>query len=359
MAAIVDQVFSHLQDELAEYLIPRQELSDLQLYTYGGMAEIYKAKHRGQPCAVKVLPISTATMQHIDLFVREFKILLKLQDAPRIVKPYGVCLHHSETDSAFWIVLEWVDGGNLRDLLTEHIGGVAGGHITEELALQLLVDVAEALAACHRAGIGHLDVKPENILLTADRRALLADFGIARAAAASSQGATSAASWAALSALQGAGTQAYMAPEQLAGVDAFAGGAPAERVTVAADVFAFALVAHELWTGALPSAGMPFYKYAAALLEMRQAPAINTIVPLLLRPLLESCVRVSAAERPRASFLHERLCALQRTGLQDRYVPTSLPSDSAWELEDTVRHLERVRFSAEVTLIVTYDGSRP
>ncbi|MDD9205050.1 protein kinase, partial [Georgenia sp. 10Sc9-8] len=133
------------------------------------------------------------------------------------------------TGEAIYLTMEFVDGPNLRTLLHER------GSFTLSEALDLLDAVLDALAAAHRAGLVHRDVKPENVLITRDGRPKVVDFGLARAVSE----ATAASTGTVL------GSVAYLAPEIVT-----------EGVADArADVYACGILLYELLTGAQPFTG--------------------------------------------------------------------------------------------------------
>jgi eukaryotic-like serine/threonine-protein kinase len=145
--------------------------------------------------------------------------------------PAVVTVHELRaTPSGAALVMEYVSGGNLRALIDS--GRLTGSH-----AACLLCEVAAGLAHAHRSGIVHRDVKPANVLLTADGHAKIADFGLARLSLVPDSYRTSADS--------SAGTPTYMAPEQI--VD------PAHE-SPAGDAYSFAVLAYEVLTGSRPFA---------------------------------------------------------------------------------------------------------
>ena len=145
--------------------------------------------------------------------------------------PAVVTVHELRpTPSGAALVMEYVSGGNLRTLIDS--GRLTGSH-----AAYLLCEVAAGLAHAHGSGIVHRDVKPANVLLTADGHAKIADFGLARLSLIPDSYRTSADS--------SAGTPTYMAPEQI--VD------PAHE-SPAGDAYSFAVLAYEILTGSRPFA---------------------------------------------------------------------------------------------------------
>jgi serine/threonine-protein kinase len=143
---------------------------------------------------------------------------------PGIVAVYELC----QTASGAALVMEYVTGGDLRTLMDS--GRLTGAH-----AAALLGEMAAALTHAHAAGIVHRDVKPANVLVTADGHAKIADFGLARLTRTPGAYRTSAAGV--------SGTPAYMAPEQILDPSSELPGS---------DTYSFAVLAYELLTGTRP-----------------------------------------------------------------------------------------------------------
>ncbi len=183
----------------------------------GGMADVYEAwdQKRSTRMALKVLRRDLAhSSRFIHQFTQEAELLRKLSH-PNIVRLYG--FEKSDQDEVF-IVMEWVDGMDLRNTLVSKNRPFTLGEVS-----QILQPVCVALNYAHQNDIYHCDVKTPNILLPKDGRVLLTDFGVARFSVGEVQG----------------GTQYYMAPEQ------FNGG----NVDARTDIYALGVTIFELLSG--------------------------------------------------------------------------------------------------------------
>ncbi len=194
----------------------------------GGMATVYLAtdSRLDREVAVKVMhPHLADDDQFVARFIREAK------STARMSHPNVVAVHdQGRDDHVVYLVMEYVPGSTLRDLLNER------GALTAGEALSVLEPLLEALAAAHRAGVVHRDVKPENVLLTDDGRVKVADFGLARAASTSQSGTTTGMLM---------GTAAYLSPELV-----LRGVADARS-----DVYATGIMLFEMLTGRQPFSG--------------------------------------------------------------------------------------------------------
>jgi serine/threonine-protein kinase len=190
----------------------------------GGMATVYRATdlRLDRPVAVKILhPHLADGTKFVDRFRREARA------AARLIDPGIVGVHDQGTwGDTPYLVMELVEGPNLRALM------VTSGLPKVGKALDLMIQVLQALAVAHAAGFVHRDIKPENILVTKSGRIKVADFGLARAVSE----VTAASSGVVL------GTVAYLSPELVAeGI--------ADKRT---DVYAAGVVLFELLTGTQP-----------------------------------------------------------------------------------------------------------
>ena len=196
----------------------------------GGMAEVLHGTdvRLGRDVAVKVLRADLARDPSFQTrFRREAQAAASL-DAPTIVSVYDT----GQDDSGVpWIVMEYVDGRTLRDILTTE------GRLLPQRALEVTADVCSALDAAHAAGMVHRDIKPANVMLTSRGEVKVMDFGIARAAA--SNESTMTQTQAVI------GTAAYLSPEQARG----------EHVDARSDLYSTGCLLYELVTGAPPFVG--------------------------------------------------------------------------------------------------------
>jgi serine/threonine-protein kinase len=232
----------------------------------GGMATVYLAvdQRLDRDVALKVMHADLAQDEE---FLRRF--VREARSAARLSHPGIVAVYDQGHDNGSWfLVMEYVPGRTLRDLLTER------GRLTPREALALLDPVLDALAAAHWTGIIHRDIKPENVLLADDGRVKVADFGLARAVTTAT---TSHDSKVLL------GTVAYLAPEQV------------ERGVADArsDVYAIGILLFELLTGRKPFSGETPIQVAYQHVHS-DIPRPSSLVPGLA-PALDELVTQAAA----------------------------------------------------------------
>ena len=217
----------------------------------GGMAEVWEAFDEGlhRSVAVKVVRDEIAgEAEYRDRFIREARLAAGLEH-PRILPIYDFGTEAGIT----FLVMPLLPGGSLRERIT--------GPMPPEEAIDCLASIAAALDHAHARGVLHRDVKPSNVLVDASGSLLLADFGLAKSTAVSSE----------LTATgMVVGTPAYMAPEQAIG----------RPVDARADQYALGVLAFELLTGRTPfRSESPF---AVLDKHLREAPPPpSTFVPAL------------------------------------------------------------------------------
>ena len=200
----------------------------------GGMGIVYQARDRRlkRPVAIKLLPPEIAFRRDVrSRFLREAETAAQLGH-PHIVPIYAV----DEVGTLVYFVMAYVDGDNLARRLASR------GPLPVADVRRCMQEVGEALAYAHARGVVHRDIKPDNILLDAiDGRALVTDFGIARAASESGDLSRLTATGMAL------GTPAYMSPEQASGD---------RDLDARSDLYSLGIVAYQMLCGEPPFSGL-------------------------------------------------------------------------------------------------------
>jgi tRNA A-37 threonylcarbamoyl transferase component Bud32 len=203
-------------------------LEILEFLGQGGMGAVYKAR---QPkldrlVAVKILPPEWGRdPAFAERFAREARALAKLSH-PQIVAVHDF----GGTGGLYYLVMEYVDGPNLRQLLD-------GRELTPEESLRIVPQVCDALQYAHEEGVVHRDIKPENILIDRKGRVKIADFGLAKLVGQPRP------MYSLTGSRQVVGTLDYMAPEQRS---------RPQEVDHRADIYALGVVLYEMLTGELP-----------------------------------------------------------------------------------------------------------
>lgn len=238
----------------------------------GGMGAVYRARDTRleRDVALKFLTGSeSVSPESHRRFQREARALASLRH-PNIVTIHDF----DELDGTPFLVLEWLPGSGLDRWTSD-------GPCSPEEFVSLARPVAEALAAAHRQGIVHRDVKPSNVLLTSDGEVKLADFGLAKLVVADQDltdtGTT-------------VGTVAYMSPEQVRGAE----------VGPASDVFSFGVMAYELLVGEHPFRGESPALTLFRIVNQEPEPIARERpeLPADLVALIERCLDKSVDRRP-------------------------------------------------------------
>ncbi|MCH7717355.1 MAG: protein kinase, partial [Gemmatimonadetes bacterium] len=239
----------------------------------GGMATVYLAEdlkhHRN--VAVKVLRPELAATLGPERFVREIEIAAKLSH-PHILPLFD----SGEADGFLYYVMPYVEGESLRQRLDRE------GKLPAEEVVRLTDDIAAALSHAHEHGIVHRDVKPENVMLTGSR-AVVADFGIARAVTAAGGERLTGTGLA-------IGTPAYMSPEQAMGLG---------EVDARSDVYALGCVVYEMVGGRAPFEG-PTPQALLAKQAVETAPrlrASDPAIPVFVERAVEKALAKDPADR--------------------------------------------------------------
>jgi eukaryotic-like serine/threonine-protein kinase len=206
----------------------------VELVGRGGMSSVWKAEDRllDRTVAIKVLHEQfTTDEEYVERFRREARSVAQLSHSNIVT-----VIDRGESDGRQYIVFEYVEGENLKQLLER------SGPLPVRDALLLALQMARALGFAHQRGLIHRDVKPQNVLLDDDGQAKMTDFGIARSV--DVEGVT----------ITGTvlGTSEYIAPEQARG----------QQVDALTDVYSLGVVLYELLTGRVPFQGENFVAVA-------------------------------------------------------------------------------------------------
>jgi eukaryotic-like serine/threonine-protein kinase len=258
----------------------------------GGMGAVYLAEHvhMRKPVALKVLHKELAGVNEVVARFEREAIAAGRVEHPNVAPAtdFGKL-----DDGSFYLVLEYVDGKSLRDLIAE-------GPLAWERAVAIARQIVSALVAAHAAGIVHRDLKPDNVMLVAQpdgsERVKVLDFGIARVTLAEPQ--RDVTHLTKVGAVMG--TVAYMSPEQALG----------EEVDERTDLYALGVIVHEMITGRVP-----FDADSAAQILAKQitqnAPPLPPGSPAPLAALVTELLGKTRVERPpSARAVLERLDGL-------------------------------------------------
>lgn len=284
----------------------------------GAMATVYKARQLSldRIVAVKVLPKRLSdNADFVERFYKEGKAAARLSHN-NIVQAIDV---GSTPDGFHYFVMEWVEGHTLYDLMQPPPVGVSK-IFSEREALDVAIQIVDALAHAHQRGLVHRDVKPKNILLTADGVAKLTDLGLARAmddkAAAESE------------AGKAYGTPYYISPEQIRGeLD----------IDFRADIYSMGATIYHLVTGRTPFDGdtpsAVMHKHLKA--PLTPVDHINTSLSTGIAEIIEFCMAKKRAERyGSAADLLEDLHAV-REGRAPVHARQHVDLDSLARLQET------------------------
>jgi serine/threonine protein kinase len=225
-------------NELLPGMVIRSKYEILNHIGAGGMADVYRARHLAfnEVYAIKVVK---ATYADDEAFNHRFKSEAVLTRKLRHPNAIAVEDYDTTEDGRPYIVMELVNGRDLRALIDSE------GPLAEARTLNLARQCASALAAAHKLGITHRDIKPDNILITTDEGgneiAKVLDFGIAKV----KEGAFTHAAYTATRQGMVVGTPQYMSPEQ-------ACGKVGDQIDSRADVYSLGIVIYEMITGKLP-----------------------------------------------------------------------------------------------------------
>ncbi|HEV7239584.1 MAG TPA: protein kinase [Thermoanaerobaculia bacterium] len=247
----------------------------------GGMGEVFVARDPklGRKVAIKLLPSRLAgDRDTLSRFTQEARSASALNH-PNIVTIHEV----GATEDAPFIVMEFIDGRDLRTLIGE-------GPLPVRQVLDIATQIADGLAAAHERGIVHRDLKPENIMLTRDSYVKILDFGLAKVIGPAPEGEHTI-QLEMPGTMPGTilGTVGYMSPEQATG----------KRIDFRSDLFAFGAILHELTTGTPAFDGETAIDTLSAILHHDPPPVTksNARAPVQFADIIKRLLAKSANDR--------------------------------------------------------------
>ncbi|MGB3563796.1 MAG: protein kinase, partial [Thermoanaerobaculia bacterium] len=274
----------------------------------GGMGTVYLAEDStlNRKVALKMLPAAMAAdPERLERFQREAKTVAALNH-PSIVTIYSV----EASDQGHFITMEHVDGTSLDRL-------ISSGGLPVEKFFQIVIPLADALSAAHERGITHRDLKPANIMVTADGRVKVLDFGLAKLHVPDPSSTDPEMPTQALT-QEGMvmGTVPYMSPEQVQ-------GKPADHRS---DLFSMGVILYEMSTGQRPFRGETSADLVSSILRDSPRPVteINVELPDHLGRLIKRCLEKEPTRRFQSALdLRNELEELQReAGAEQSAIPS-------------------------------------
>jgi serine/threonine protein kinase len=221
----------------------------------------------GRPVAIKLFPKDLASGEGRERFIKEARVVGQLSH-PSIIALHDMGIE--ESSSTPYLVMEFVEGQPLERILDK-------GSVPYPRACAWTADVATALAAAHRKGVIHGDVKPANILVTEDGRIKLTDFGMARLASRDSKESPL------------LGTPAYWCPEQVLG----------KPQDARSDIFSLGVILYEMITGNRPFDSDSLQGICSRILSSTPLPPShsNPSLPTGFDDLVAACLAKDPAQR--------------------------------------------------------------
>jgi beta-lactam-binding protein with PASTA domain/predicted Ser/Thr protein kinase len=235
----------------------------------GGMADVWLAEdtHLQRRVALKVLHRRFAQdREFVERFHREAESAARLQD-PNIVSVFD----RGEFEGTYYIAMQYIDGSTLKQLIERGL--------TPEQSVALIRQVLEAARFAHRNGVVHRDLKPQNVIVDGDGKALVTDFGIARAGVSEITQTGSV-----------MGTPHYLSPEQAQGYD----------VTAVSDIYSIGVLLYEALTGRVPFEADS--AVAVAMKQVSQTPQRPSSINPAVSPALDAVVMRALEKGPGERF---------------------------------------------------------
>ena len=242
-----------------------------ELIATGGMAEIWLASDsKGKHYALRrLLPDLRGDSTARKRFINGCEALEKCQGHDCVIG----YLEHGKVDGAYYCVMEYVEGANLKVLYARH------DPVLLEHVAQIIIDMAEALEHIHESGYIHLDFKPENVIVSRNAAVRLVDFDLAQQISDKP-----------LKLTKNPGTPTYMAPEQLSG----------QPIDQRVDVFAFGVTAYELLTNEKPFPGESSAEILRAQTDrsdFKTPRQLNPDIPVGLEKAILKCIELEPDKR--------------------------------------------------------------
>ena len=258
----------------------RYELA--KLIGRGGMGDVYHATDQQNDTVVAVKALKPDVVDFdsdiVERFIREGEILRKLNH-PNIV----TILDTVQEEDRYYIVLEYVAGGSLKDLIQEE------APLSTQRTLEITLDIADALTRAHRLNVIHRDIKPANVLIAADGTPRLTDFGIAHIP--DKEKLTNTGSI--------MGTYAYLSPEACTG----------EELDHRTDIWAFGVMLYEMLAGKHPFDTDSNFASLLAIMQ-NPHPPITTYRPDLPLSLISLIDNMLIKDR------EQRISSIRRVGAE-------------------------------------------
>lgn len=295
----------------------------------GGMGEVWRARDTrlNRLVAIKFLSEDVGNRTARARFQQEAKT------ASALNHPHIVTVHEAgEFDTRQFLVTEFVDGGTLQDW-------ARADKRSWRQIVDLMVGVADALAAAHAAGILHRDIKPGNILVTGGGYAKLADFGLARLEESLPPDGVTRTEMPLTRAGVVMGTIPYMSPEQALG----------KPLDARSDIFSFGIVLHELLSGERPFGGASDLDVLQAILHREPEPLPDTL-PTALRTSVEKALEKDPADRYQS--MREMVVDLRRSG-RLKTAPLDVSTSHAAGLRTRSPRSRWLRAAAVAAVLVT------
>jgi eukaryotic-like serine/threonine-protein kinase len=274
-------------EEWAEGTLVRGKYQIIQKIGQGAMGAVYKALHMHFQ-ELRALKVIAAALASDKKFVKRFEqeaILARKLQHPNAVRVDDI----DETeDGQPFIVMEYIEGKNLRDVIAEE------GPMTPARVASITRQVASALDAAHRLGIVHRDIKPENIVLIQSQKEVVAkvlDFGIAKL----KEGLSGSSATSMTGTGMVVGTPLYMSPEQ-------AMASPGKELDGRSDIYSLGIVMYQMLTNELPIQGDTSLQIVMAHIQTPPIPIqcaqAGVKIPQPLADLVMKCLAKNREERP-------------------------------------------------------------